>query len=462
MMNVKKIKDLYFFHPKSKIKASDGLDEGKYPFYTSSMTQSKWLNEFAFNTKALVFGTGGKASLHFADEMFSISTDCFALSSMQEGVNIKFTYYYLIYNFHIIERGFRGAGLKHIPKEYIENIEIIYPNIDIQNRIISILDKTQIIITKRNKTIQKYEELLQSIFLGMFGTNNPQFKYWKDIQIGNLGKDPKKSFRTGPFGSSLKHDRFKDEGEVAILGIDNVVDNVFKWKKKRFLPINEFEKLSKYQVFPRDVVITIMGTVGRSAVIPQNIGLAINTKHIATITLDESKCNPYYLSYSVLLSPYNQFQLKTKARGAIMDGINLTIVKELQVKNAPIEQQNKFEQIYLNCFMSIEKQILAKEKLNELFNSLSELAFKGELEFGQGIDLEILLDNDYAFFKENSNKKSIQQILDRLDKNELNKNRFYDPDIYDKAKSFIFELLKEGKIEQVFDNRAKTIKLKII
>lgn len=458
-MNVKKIKDLYFFHPKSSIKASDGLDEGEYPFYTSSVTQSRWLNSFTFNTRALVLGTGGRASLHFADGMFSVSTDCVALSSKQEEVNIKFAYYYLSHNFYIIERGFRGAGLEHISKDYIENIEIAYPDIDTQNRIVSILDKAQMIITKREIVIQKYEDLLQATFLSMFGIKNPQFKYWEDISIGNLGKDSKKSFRTGPFGSSLKHERFKEDGEVAVLGIDNAVDNVFKWKKKRFLSINEFEEFSRYQVFPRDVVITIMGTVGRSAVIPQNIGLAINTKHLATITLDESKCNPYYLSYSILLNPYNQFQIKTKARGAIMDGLNLALVKELQIKKAPIEQQNKFEQIYVKCFENIKKQTLSKDKLQELFNSLAQLAFKGELKFGQGIDLEVLLDNDYAFFEENSDKKSIQQLLDRLDKNELNENKFYDSNIYDKAKGFIFELLKDGKIEQIFDNNIKMIKL---
>ena len=45
-----KFKDIFSFEKKSKIKAGDGfkLGEGKYPFYTSSDTLSKTLNEFLF------------------------------------------------------------------------------------------------------------------------------------------------------------------------------------------------------------------------------------------------------------------------------------------------------------------------------------------------------------------------------------------------------------------------------
>ena len=41
-------------------------------------------------------------------------------------------------------------------------------------------------------------------------------------------------------------------------------------------------------------------------------------------------------------------------------------------------------------------------------------------------------------------------LLDRLDKNESNENKFYEEHLYDKAKSFVFELLKDKKIKQVY------------
>lgn len=456
-----KFKSLFRFLKKTNLNASAAEEDGKFAFFTSSNIVNKRTNHPVYNQESLVIGNGGSANIHYINTPFSATSHCYIAVKKEYVFNLKYVYYFLYSNIHILERGFKGAGLKNISAKYIEEIKVPLPDLETQNKIVAILDKVQSIINKREEIIQKHDEFLRATFLNMFGIKNSQFQHWKDISIGELGKEPKKSFRTGPFGSSLKHERFQEEGEVAVLGIDNAVDNIFKWKKRRFLSIEEFGEFSRYQVFPRDVIITIMGTVGRSAVIPKNIGLAINTKHLAAITLDEKKCNPYYLAYSIHSNPYIRYQLKTRARGAIMEGFNLTLIKDLKLKDAPIDMQNKFEQIYVKYTQNIKKLALSKNKLQDLFNALSQLAFKGELEFGQGVDLEVLLDNDYAFFKDNSNQKSIQQLLERIDKNELNENKFYDSDVYDKAKNFIFELLKEDKIEQIFDKEINTVKLKL-
>src|SRR5690606_4190528 len=142
-------------------------------------------------------------------------------------------------------------------------------------------------------------------------------------------------------------------------------------KKRRFISKDEFIEFKNFQVYPRDVIITIMGTVGRSAVIPENIDTTINTKHLAAITLNEKRCNPYYLAFSIHSNPYVTGQLRIRERGAVMDGLNLNLIKELKIKEAPIELQNRFELVYKESIKTVDKIFKSKDEFQSLFDVLS-------------------------------------------------------------------------------------------
>ncbi len=460
-MITEKFKNLFDFAPKSGIKAGEGLNEGNFPFFTSSSVLSKRIDKALYNDDALIFGTGGSASIHFAGEPFSTSTDCIVAITKSEELNAKFVYYYLFGNIRILERGFKGAGLKHISKKYIENLDIPVLPLETQNKIVAVLDKASSLVVKREQSIKLLDEILLASFLNMFGKNNPSFERWEEVEVESLAKSKKGSMRTGPFGSSLKHEEFDEEGPVAVLGIDNAVDNEFKWKKKRFLTLEKYQNFRQYTVYPRDVIITIMGTVGRSAVIPENIGMAINTKHLAAITLDEKKCNPFYLAYSIHSNPFVAFQMKSKSRGAIMSGFNLGLIKRIKLKAAPIELQNEFETIYKKNKQTLSILEESKNDIVNLFNSIIQKVFNGELNFNIDIELDALIKEIDLQKKENDLSKIItdfaylQRLIDRL-----NSQEFKEMDLYDKAKHTIFQLLKEdNKIIQEYDETSKRLKL---
>lgn len=167
----------------------------------------------------------------------------------------------------------------------------------------------------------------------MFGGNDE----WAIVSVGDICSD----MRTGPFGSALHHDEFVEDG-IFVLGIDNAVENKFSYNRMRYITEEKYQKLKRYTVKPLDVIITIMGTVGRSAVIPKDIPLAINTKHLACLTLKSELADPYFIANAFQIHPEIIAQMHRSSQGAIMNGLNITIIKNLKFKLPPLNLQQSF------------------------------------------------------------------------------------------------------------------------
>ena len=87
--------NLLKFLPKSKIKAGDGLDRGKYPFFKSGNDQSKFIDTAIFEGESLIIGDGGSANINFYDKKFSASDHCYVIQKDNQSIDVKYVYYYL-------------------------------------------------------------------------------------------------------------------------------------------------------------------------------------------------------------------------------------------------------------------------------------------------------------------------------------------------------------------------------
>ena len=106
-MKIQKLKELFKFAPKSKMKAGDGADEGNFLFYTSSLVVSKRTDKPQYYGEALIFGNGGGASIHYSDEPFATTSHCYVAIRKVEHINTKFVYYYFFQNLHLLEKALR-------------------------------------------------------------------------------------------------------------------------------------------------------------------------------------------------------------------------------------------------------------------------------------------------------------------------------------------------------------------
>jgi type I restriction enzyme, S subunit len=264
-------------------------------------------------------------------------------------------------------------GIHLYPKD-VARLTIPLPPIEEQRRIAAILDAADALRAKRRQALAKLDTLAQSIFIDMFGGD---WDRWPFVSVETVAADRKGSIRTGPFGSQLLHDEFVDEG-IAVLGIDNAVTNEFKWGKKRFITSEKYEELRRFTVFPGDVLVTIMGTCGRVAIVPPEIPTSINTKHLCCVTVDAERCGPDWLWASLLFHPRVLDQLGA-TYGAVMPGLNMGTVKGAEIPLPPRSVQEEFAARRLSVSEYTAHVTESAGLADALFASLQQRAFRGEL-----------------------------------------------------------------------------------
>ena len=181
---------------KSKIKAGDGRKDGIYPLYTCSPKVNKYLDNYLYDTEAIILSTGGNPVINYHKGRFSYSSDCLVVKSNGKFEN-KYIYYYLISKINEIGKMFRGAGLKHLnKKEFFKmNIELI--NIEEQKKIIKELDLINKLMDYKRKQIKLFDDFIKSQFVEMFGNIHFNVRKWnknkwRDVLIIKNGKNQKK------------------------------------------------------------------------------------------------------------------------------------------------------------------------------------------------------------------------------------------------------------------------------
>lgn len=434
-MESAKINDLFVIQTNSKLKAKEGKKEGQYPFYTSG-EEIKYLDTFQFNTRGLIIGKGGNSNWRFANGMFSMSTDCCLLTANQESVDIEYVYYYLCAFPTIMQRLYKGVGIKHISLADIKNIEIEYPPIEVQRTIVSVLSFLDAVIKKRQiNVVKNIPELLKSYYSQLVDNN-----VWDKVRISDIATE----IKSGPFGTQLHVSQFSDKGDIYVYGIDDLTK---KAPKTRYLSIVELDKYKRYLVHGDDVLISIMGTVGRTKVVPKDIGLAINTKHLVDITLNQDLCKPYFLAYTLENDRKVRRQIESSKHGAVMSAINMSDVKNLMITLPSIKVQMYFEEVYhqvkdiqkcmeeeIQLLKELRKSLLAKYfRENNPLNASFSVTKKQKITSGSDIDSLLTI---------------------------INKGGFSNLSNYDEMRSLLYYYIGKEVVEQYYDKKTKKVKLR--
>lgn len=271
---------------------------------------------------------------------------------VKEEYDCRFLYWQLNRLAGKLKRRVQGTSINGLLREDLESFPIPVPSLAEQIRIARILDGLDTVISRTRAVIEQTRRLktalLQNLLTnGLPGMHRGFWKHpalgriphcWKCLSIDELATKDPRSIQSGPFGSSLLHSEFGSEG-VLVIGIDNVLDGRFSIGAEHRIRPEKFDELKKYQARPSDVLITVMATVGRCCVVPENLEPALITKHVYRIAVDQSLCLPHFLMWNVLANLHVSRQLYGNAQGQTRDGLNGQSIRRLRIPIPPLEEQ---------------------------------------------------------------------------------------------------------------------------
>lgn len=160
---------------------------------------------------------------------------------------------------------------------------------------------------------------------------------WNVERIKHIIQNNDNGIKVGPFGSALTNEVVSsDEGKYKVYGQSNLIRKDFSYGDN-YVSEQNYKRLINYEVLPNDIAVSMMGTIGKCSVVPDNIEPGIMDSHLIKIRLSQ-KMLPRYFEYAYESDMgYNQLLINSK--GSIMNGLNSTIVKGLYIPVPGIVEQ---------------------------------------------------------------------------------------------------------------------------
>ena len=319
--------------------------------------------------------------------------------------NVDFIYYFLYCSKEILRSLGRGSTFIELSSQSLKDFGISFPSLPEQHAIAAFLDrktsKIDTLIQKKELQIELLKEqraatINQAVTKGLDPTvpmkeSGVEWlgeipEGWSVKPLKYALKDGREGIKIGPFGSSLKLEIMVPEG-IKVYGQENIIKDDFS-VGHRFITKSKFEELKVYELLSGDVVVTTMGTTGKSKVVPINIRRGIMDSHLIRIRLKKN-VNPYLISLAINDSYYLFNQFKLESKGSIMEGLNSTIIKSLLIAFPPFNEQNEI-MVYLNNeFRKVEDSIQKAERqiqlLREYRTALISAAVTGKIDVREAI-----------------------------------------------------------------------------
>jgi len=351
-----------------KLDANASSPDGEYPFFTCSREALR-IDSYAYDCDAIIVAGNGDLNVkHYIGKFNAYQRTYIIEISKTDQLDSRYLFHFMNKYIEKLRALSIGGVIKYIKLGMLTDAKIPLPPLPEQRRIAAILDKADAIRRKRQQAIRLTEEFLRSVFLDMFGDPVTNPKGWPQVPIRKLG-----TVTTGNTPPRKVEDNYGSYMEW--IKSDNInTPQHFLTRSKEMLS----EKgASIGRIVPKGSILVtcIAGSpdcIGNAAIADRAVAF---NQQINAIT-PNSTTNPYFLYAQLLVAKKHVQKASTESmKGMISKGK----FQEVQFLNPPSELQKKYGDFFEKYIAMTLKNNNSSYIGSDLFNSLVQRAFRGEL-----------------------------------------------------------------------------------
>ncbi|MFZ2188209.1 MAG: restriction endonuclease subunit S [Candidatus Moraniibacteriota bacterium] len=289
-------------------------------------------------------------------------------------LNPKYLLHFLITHRENFTKSRTGSAIPHLNKEEFENLEISFPPLPEQRRIVKILDEVFEGIAKAKANAEKNLQNSKELFdLSLRNILDNSRKKWGVKLLGELCERVE-------YGSSSKS---KKAGRVPVLRMGNIQNGKLNWDDLKYS--NDKQEIEKYLLKYNDVLFNRTNSpelVGKTAIYKNEMP-AIFAGYLIRIHRKEKLLDADYLNYFL-----NSNEAKEHGNSVVISSVNQANINGQKLKNYPIPAPPLVDQKSivkkLDALSAETKKLEANYRqkladLEELKKSVLKKAFNGEL-----------------------------------------------------------------------------------
>ena len=337
-----------------KLNANESVEDGKYPFFTTAKEISR-INSFRWDTEALLIaGNANVGDVKYYSGKFEAYQRTYVLTNFSNNVKARFL-------LHIIKQGLKSylenntnkAAMSYIVISTLKSFPIPIPPLEIQEKIVQILDKmtdyvTELTseLTSRKKQYSFYRDKLLSFEDEVYQVE------WK--KLGEVGKVS--------MCKRILKNQTSDDGEIPFYKI-----GTFGKVATSYISRELFEEYKLRFSYPKlgDILISASGTIGRTVVFNGEDSY-FQDSNIVWLEHDESQVLNRYLYYFYQMNPW-----KVSDGGTISRLYNGNIEKttipvpSLEIQSRIVQVLDNFDTVCNDLNIGLPKEIELRQKQYE-------------------------------------------------------------------------------------------------